>query len=96
MVLSSYQFDELLREGKSENLSVISVLDTSYGMRIGVSNKTDPILVSILNKSIDKITEEELSDCIYSNTIDKPYKVPFGVIFKEYSIQIISFYVFYS
>ncbi|MFR8599258.1 MAG: putative bifunctional diguanylate cyclase/phosphodiesterase, partial [Clostridioides difficile] len=38
-----------------------------------------------------KITEEELSDCIYSNTIDKPYKVPFGVIFKEYSIQIISF-----
>ncbi|MDX5684841.1 EAL domain-containing protein, partial [Clostridioides difficile] len=91
MILSSYQFDELLREGKSENLSVISVLDTSYGMRIGVSNKTDPILVSILNKSIDKITEEELSDCIYSNTIDKPYKVPFGVIFKEYSIQIISF-----
>nr|WP_235704654.1 EAL domain-containing protein [Clostridioides difficile] len=91
MILSSYQFDELLREGKSENLSVISVLDTSYGIRIGVSNKTDPILVSILNKSIDKITEEELSDCIYCNTIDKPYKVPFGVIFKEYSIQIISF-----
>ncbi len=39
MVLSSYQFDELLREGKSENLSVISVLDTSYGMRIGYQIK---------------------------------------------------------
>lgn len=89
MVLSSYQFDELLKKGKANNLSIISVLDTNYGMCIGVSNKINPILISILNKSIGKITEEQLNDSIYSNTINKPYKVPFSVIFKEYSVQII-------
>lgn len=89
MVLSSYQFDELLKEGKCNNLSIISVLDTNYGMCIGVSNKISPILISILNKSIGKITDEQLNDSIYSNTINKPYKVPFGIIFKEYSLQII-------
>lgn len=55
-------------------------------MCIGVLNKIDFILVFILNKLIDKIIEEELSDCIYFNIIDKFYKVLFGVIFKEYLI----------
>lgn len=88
-VENSYVINNLLLTAKYDQLEIISVTENTYGMYIGVSNNANPILLSILNKSIAHISENEKNAIMFSHTTDIQYKLPLYMVVRQYSFLII-------
>ena len=70
---NSYVAEKLLDNPKLNELAVVETVNLSDQLCIGVSNKMDPILLSILNKSIHGITDTQLNGIIFNHTLsEKP------------------------
>lgn len=83
---NSYIINNLLLSPDYDNIGIISVTENIYGMKIGVSKSIDPILVSILNKSISQISENQKNAIMFSYTTDVPYKPSLNSVLKQYSL----------
>lgn len=90
-VINSYLFDELAKNRKVNGLKIISNIPVVLSMNIGVSKYCDDILVSILNKTINNLTEEEKNTIVLTNTINKNGKLPISVVLQEYAFPITIF-----
>ena len=88
-LVNTYLFDNLARSSDFHDFKVIGVSEIVLDMRIGVSNQTDKIVKSILNRSIEKITQEQIDVSVFANTVDEAYDIPWQKVVKEYSFQLI-------
>lgn len=70
---NSYVAERLLENPRLNRLSIVETVNLSDNLSIGISDSADPILLSILNKSIHSITDTQLNRIIFRHTIsEKP------------------------
>jgi diguanylate cyclase (GGDEF)-like protein len=70
---NSYVADRLLRNPKLNRLSIVETSNLNDQLCIGVSNKSDPRLHSILDKSLHSITADQMNRIIFQHTLkEKP------------------------
>lgn len=86
-VLNSYAADEHLKERQFNNLAIILSMRGKLPISLGVKSN-DLLLLSILDKSIKAIDEEELKEIINVHTIGIPYKPSFSEIVQQNVILI--------
>lgn len=66
------------------------ISETSYSMHIGVSYKTNPILISILNKAILQITDHDKNKIATNINAAVSYQLPFSSVLTMYNKLIIA------
>jgi diguanylate cyclase (GGDEF)-like protein len=70
---NSYVAERLLENPKLNRLAIVETVNLSDNLSIGISDTADPLLLSILNKSIHSITDTQLNRIIFKHTIsEKP------------------------
>lgn len=79
---NTYVYDDLVRSGEGGQLRSFPT-DITYPLRIGVSDKADPLLLSILNKSILRLSDGRMDSIVFSNTVNRAYTVPFSRALRE-------------
>lgn len=67
---NSYVAELLLENPKLNNLAIVETVNMSDQLCIGVSDSVDPILLSILNKSIHGITDNQMNRIIFEHTLN--------------------------
>ncbi|MEG0942465.1 MAG: EAL domain-containing protein [Angelakisella sp.] len=92
--VASYTFDEMVRKESTRTYYTVPT-DVYFDMCIGLAPHLDPQIASILNKSIDRLYQNGISDIIYTNTATKEYSVPLNVIIKENAMFIITVVVLF-
>lgn len=71
---NSYSISDYLATGYYPNLTIISN-NLKLGAAFGLAKPTDKNLMSIINKAIYSLSEEEIKDVIYLNTINIKHPV---------------------
>ncbi|MDD3339337.1 MAG: response regulator [Lachnospiraceae bacterium] len=72
--------------------SSLEIMPTTFMMEencIVARAEEDPLLMSILNKAINCVTDDEINDIILANTTAKPYQLTTADIFYKYRVPII-------
>lgn len=69
--LNAYLYSELSRLPLMRELSVTALSPMAFSWRIGLHNTLDPRFLSIINKSIDSISSEEINRIIFYHTVSK-------------------------
>ncbi|MEG0691796.1 MAG: EAL domain-containing protein [Oscillospiraceae bacterium] len=90
--INSYDFNEIERRESIANYTTIFT-DITYPLNIYVSPNTDPIILGILNKSIQKLTPQQIDSIVFTNTVHRTYEIPFSRVLKENAPLIISLVV---
>lgn len=85
-LVNTYVLNEIARE-ESDFINIPTSLE--YLMTIGVAKQHAPTLINILNKSIDKLTEESINSIVFSNTVNREYQIPLSKIIRDNAIVII-------
>ncbi len=67
--VSSYSAERLLQKPKYENMYFYTLADMNYDVGIAFHTDTDPELYQILNKAVNNLSEVEVDQCIYDNTL---------------------------
>lgn len=65
-----YVADNLLSDYKFYNLSTLILTNFQEELSIGIARNTDPRLLSIINKALSCITDEEINSIIYKHTLN--------------------------
>lgn len=97
LLYNQYLLENYINRPQFENLSVVSNIGVPeslalspviYSDKAGVENKvlSDPKLISILNKAIDNISDEEIESIIIQNTVARLRKTPLGDVIYEFRI----------
>ncbi|MEL7655145.1 MAG: EAL domain-containing protein, partial [Bacillota bacterium] len=68
---NSYVAENILDDPRLNRLAIVETADLADHLCIGISDSADPILLSILNKSIHSITARELNNFIFKYTISE-------------------------
>lgn len=66
-----------------ENITIISTINVSVPMSVGISKQKPTIVKQILDKAILSIPQKEFSECIVKNSINIPFAISFHKIFKN-------------
>lgn len=85
--INAYEFSEISRLSSPNDFVSISTA-ISMPLKIGIAKTVDPIVVNILNKSIDRLRPEQISAIVFANTAGKPFAVPLSRILKENALLI--------
>ena len=72
---NSYVAEKLLQDPKLNKLAIVETVNLSDRLCIGISDSADPVLRSILNKSIRSISDTQLNAIIFRHTINSEPKV---------------------
>lgn len=88
--VNSYVYDDIVRGENGGDYVGINT-DITYPLRLGISNSCDPILISIINKSISRIQPEQISSTVFSNTVNRAYKMSFSRMLDENIYAVILF-----
>lgn len=83
-MMNSYQFDQQIRLAENENLYVVAMSEVTYPMCIGVSDRLPPVVLSILNKAIGRLSAEEVSTCVLNNTTEAYFQLPLNRVLHLY------------
>ena len=87
-----YSAEYFLQQNRYRDLDFRNMGGTSTYLSIAVAKTADPILLSIMNKSLESITHDTLAGIITKNTL---YKQPFSLsaLIYGHPIQSVSFFV---
>lgn len=77
-LISQYAADYYLQKPQYNQLAVVSSYEKSYETCLMASADTDPRLVSIMNKCIAAMTEDDIASAVIRNTTAKPYELTFS------------------
>lgn len=88
-VSDAYTLDRLFREPRYSRLEVVSASREDYPVCFGVSQSANPVIVSILNKAIAWISQEEINSIVLSNT-SAAVDVGYMAILRRYSFEFIT------
>lgn len=91
---NSYVAEHLLESPRLNNLSIAEAVNLSDQLCIGISDSADPMLLSILNKSIQSIPDSQLSNIIFTHTINKKPEITLEYLFLDNPQFLISLLLF--
>lgn len=69
------------------SLVIVSTITGNVPMGIGISNKNSPLLKSVLNKTLMKISQDELDTIVINDTVSVPYQITFTSLIVNYPVQ---------
>ena len=72
---NSYVAEELMKDPKLNKLSIVETVNLADEICIGISNTQDPLLVSILNKGINSISDMQMNNIIFKHTLNGTPKI---------------------
>lgn len=87
--INIYTLDLIMKSEKYGSLEIVSILNLNTDMVLGVKKGSDPCLLSILNKAIRNLTEDQKSGAIIANTVESHYRPTIGEIISEYYIYLV-------
>lgn len=70
-VMSSWRYDNVISLPGFSNLRVLGVLTRDAEVSLGVSTHVSPELLSLLNKSLLRITTEDVQSAVFTHTVGK-------------------------
>lgn len=73
-----------LQSPRFDSLMIFPVYQLDEDMKLVMPGNEDPALMSVLNKTINSITGEELNDIIITHTIAKPYHITWRDTFYKF------------
>ncbi len=68
---NSYVAEQLMENPRFNMLSIVETVNLEDRLCIGLSDSLDPVLLSILNKSIHSITDTQLNSIIFEHTVNQ-------------------------
>lgn len=91
MMQNVYVTSYLLQKPQYSDLQILPTTFLTEKNCIATTAATDTRLISIINKSIQAITTQQLNEVILANTTAKPYKLTLQDVFYKYRVQIVAF-----
>lgn len=78
-----YVAEKLIENPRLNRLKIVETVNLADHLCIGVSDSVDPVLLSILNKSIHSITDTQLNSIIFNHTINEKPEITLEYLFFE-------------
>ncbi len=67
--IATYSAERLLQRPKYEKLNFYTLADMNYDICIGFHLDVDPVLYKILHKAVNNLSQADIDQCIYDNTL---------------------------
>lgn len=83
-----YVIRSALQSPRYDTLEIFPVYQTEENMKLVMLASEDALLMSVINKAIDSITDEELNDIVVAHSIAKPYRITLRDILYKYRMPI--------
>lgn len=80
--VNTFVYDEIARSEEGRLYRQIPT-EITFPLRFGVSKKEDPVLLSLLNKGIGRLSENKLESIVFANTVNRAYQVTFSRYLRE-------------
>ena len=84
-VANIYKVNEIINKNNYRNLTMVDIGDLKYSISIGINKDMDSVLISILNKAILSITEEEKTAILIKNSSYAYKNMTIKQIFYQYN-----------
>lgn len=81
--------DQLLMTPEYDKLRIAAVTDINFEMCSAISEKANPLLLSIINKSIEQMPAGKMEEIRQNNSISKHYSVSIKAFLVQYSLWIL-------
>lgn len=91
-IFNYYAFDELKRNAPDTNFQM-SVTEVTVPIVVSVSKSADKNILSILNKSMRRISQEEISSIAFKNSVDRSSQAAFQQILHNNRMYIVRFFM---
>ncbi|MEG0092175.1 MAG: histidine kinase dimerization/phospho-acceptor domain-containing protein, partial [Oscillospiraceae bacterium] len=88
MLQNVYVLNYLLQNPHYETLEIVSAYYLDEKTGFATLATTDRRFISIINKSIDVISDDMLNQFVTDNTLGKPYKMTFGDVVYKYKASL--------
>ncbi len=88
LLQNMYVVRNALQSPRFDSLMIFPVYQVDESMKLVMLDGEDPVLVSVLNKAISAITDDELNDIIIAHTIAKPYHITWRDTFHKFRLPI--------
>lgn len=79
-----YIYDYLKQSNQYGDLKMAYMLNAKNEIKLYMSDSADPLLLSIMNKSITALSENALNSAVAKNTIERDYNISLAALFKKY------------
>lgn len=89
MIQNGYVLTYLLQNPRYDGLQIVPVTFLSEQSSIASLSTADPRLISVINKTISVIREEEINDIVTAHTMAKPYQATFPDIIYKYRLWVL-------
>lgn len=89
MMQNSYVVSNLLNRPQYENLEIIPTFFEEELLTFAVRSDSDPLLISILNKTISTLDETNINQIVVNHTIAEPYQMSFTDFLYKYRYTLI-------
>ncbi|MEG1980944.1 MAG: transporter substrate-binding domain-containing protein [Clostridia bacterium] len=86
---NNYSMEYYSQTEKLSHLTLVPQTSHIYNYCIGISRPVDPILISVLNKTIDSISKDEIETIIYKNSIHKNEKISIEDFIRSHPIEVV-------
>lgn len=83
-----YVVRNALQSPRFDSLEILPVYQIEENMKLVTLDSENPLLMSVLNKAIASITDDDLNDIIIAHTIAKPYQITWQDTYFKYKIPI--------
>lgn len=87
--LGSYMADDIAREDNFSDYLTIPT-DITYPINIGVLPTADATIIGLINKSVQKLSNERVNSIIFENTVNRVYHASFFKIIEENTLLVIT------
>lgn len=81
---NTYVAEELLKDPKLNKLSIVETVNLADQLCIGISKAQDPLLLSILNKGINSISDAQMNNIIFKHTLNSEPEITLEYLLYKY------------
>lgn len=95
LLINAYAFDELLRNPAHANLRPLASTRFTLPVSLGINDNSNGLLTSVINKAIERITQEEAYISIFDNNLRSFQILSLSRVLNEYAypLLIIIFFI---
>lgn len=85
---NSYVLGEFLQNPVYRELAVVPTVEMDEPLCVGLQATADPLLLAVLNKTIQNLFQAEVDQCVIRHTLSSPYRITLRDFFIEYRMSI--------
>lgn len=89
MIQNEYVVTYLLQNPRYDSLQIVPIKFMDESSSIAALSTADPRLVSIINKTIAVLNEDEINEIVSAHTLASPYQVTFRDILYKYRVPVL-------